>query len=74
MHSGDDIWFQSEAESILEVCISVRGKLSAMQQAACAHVLAALSNLCVDFQTQCTFLAATMQDCIAYFHSSEVIT
>uniref|UniRef100_F1KRF0 Exportin-5 n=1 Tax=Ascaris suum TaxID=6253 RepID=F1KRF0_ASCSU len=65
---------KSEAESILEVCISVRGKLSAMQQAACAHVLAALSNLCVDFQTQCTFLAATMQDCIAYFHSSEVTT
>ncbi|VDK17606.1 unnamed protein product, partial [Anisakis simplex] len=60
---------KDQAESILELCLSVRNSLSLMQQATCTHLLAALSNLCVDFNVQHNFLVSTLHDSIAALKS-----
>ncbi|MFH4974934.1 hypothetical protein AB6A40_001643 [Gnathostoma spinigerum] len=64
---------KSEAQQILDLCLSVSPSLSPMQRASCLHVLAALSNLCSDFATQQNFLSCALEDCVSFFKSPELI-
>ncbi|VDN42197.1 unnamed protein product [Gongylonema pulchrum] len=57
---------KTQAGIILEFCLSMRDSLSAMQLASCMQVIAALSNLCVDFATQSNFLSNAAHDAINY--------
>ncbi|CAG9539165.1 unnamed protein product [Cercopithifilaria johnstoni] len=67
---ADDI--KGQAETILEFCLSVRPFLSLMQLASCMQVIAALSNLCVDFTSQNNFLSNALYDPLCYFLQTEI--
>uniref|UniRef100_A0A915Q658 Importin N-terminal domain-containing protein n=1 Tax=Setaria digitata TaxID=48799 RepID=A0A915Q658_9BILA len=63
---------KGQAEIILDFCLSVRPHLSLMQLASCMQIIAALSNLCVDFATQNNFLSSALSDSLRYFLQSEI--
>ncbi|OZC04828.1 hypothetical protein X798_08193 [Onchocerca flexuosa] len=67
---ADDI--KEQAGTILEFCLSVRPSLTLMQLASCMQVVAALSNLCVDFATQNNFLSSALSDSVFYFLQAEI--
>ncbi|KAL3990326.1 Exportin 1-like family protein [Acanthocheilonema viteae] len=67
---ADDI--KEQAGTILEFCISIRPFLSLMQLASCMQVIAALSNLCIDFATQNNFLSNAVSDSLCYFLQTEI--
>ncbi|VDK65009.1 unnamed protein product [Onchocerca ochengi] len=67
---ADDI--KEQAGTILEFCLSMRPSLTLMQLASCMQVVAALSNLCVDFVTQNNFLCSALSDSVSYFLQAEI--
>ncbi|VDM22561.1 unnamed protein product [Wuchereria bancrofti] len=67
---ADDI--KGQAGTILEFCVSIRPFLSLMQLASCMQIIAALSNLCVDFATQNNFLSSALSDSLHYFLQTEI--
>ncbi|VDO39355.1 unnamed protein product [Brugia timori] len=67
---ADDI--KGQAGTILEFCLSIRPFLSLMQLASCMQIIAALSNLCVDFATQNNFLSSALSDSLHYFLQTEI--
>uniref|UniRef100_A0A158Q7S7 Xpo1 domain-containing protein n=1 Tax=Elaeophora elaphi TaxID=1147741 RepID=A0A158Q7S7_9BILA len=67
---ADDV--KEQAETILEFCLSIRPFLSLMQLASCMQVIAALSNLCIDFATQNNFLSDALSDPLCYFLQAEI--
>lgn len=64
--------FQEQAGVILEFCLTIRPFLSLMQLASCMQVIAALSNLCVDFATQNNFLSNALSDSLCYFLQADI--
>lgn len=50
----------------------MRPSLTLMQLASCMQVVAALSNLCVDFVTQNNFLCSALSDSVSYFLQAEI--
>ncbi|VDK72886.1 unnamed protein product, partial [Litomosoides sigmodontis] len=67
---ADDI--KEQAGIVLEFCLSIRPFLSPMQLASCMQVIAALSNLCVDFAAQNNFISNALSDPLCYFLRAEI--